>query len=551
MHEKLGLTGEGVTIAILDSGVDTTHPDLGGAVVAQHCFTHGGCEPGTDGGPDEGEIAFDDTGHGTHIAGVIASRGLISSHGMAPGAQLIAVRVLSDNQGRMSDWLAALDWLIDRFDVRPFEILNMSLGTSELYPWSCDESQQAMAVALAELEALGVSVFASSGNDGSSTSTPSPACNSDAIAVTASYDASWERLPESGTFANALGSEFADCFDAPATPETIACFANVGPQVRLAGPGALIVGPVPFAQDPLGSRTLAGTSQAAPVASAVAALILEQHGPMPSEVLHDLLAASGDPIVDWRSGRVLTRIDARIAVGSAQCLLALDGTACNDTDDCSQEDACIAERCTAGPPARDGMPCSDGNACTESDACMSGTCGGGKPMECAATRACRAGAFCRVGDGSCGEQKAAEGALCDDGDACTHHDFCSLGDCLGTPNCPEPDECIALWTCDPLLGACASLPREDGTACSEGECVSGECRDLDALPDEQAPATQGGGCRCGLDAREPCVASPGGRAPGACVLLASFLAGLARARRRSKLVTRGRRGGSSGFSRNR
>ncbi len=109
-RSTFGVNGAGVTIAVLDSGVDSSHPDLAKRIIAQHCFTHSACAPN---GTNEGESAQDVHGHGTRVTGILASQGSISPQGIAPGSAIVAVRVMDDlGQGWTSDVIAAIDWVI-------------------------------------------------------------------------------------------------------------------------------------------------------------------------------------------------------------------------------------------------------------------------------------------------------------------------------------------------------------------------------------------------------------------------------------------------------
>ncbi|EHR59580.1 S8 family serine peptidase [Saccharomonospora cyanea] len=109
-----GYTGEGVRVAVLDTGIDAGHPDLDDAVVEARDFT--------------GEGTTDDTqGHGTHVAGIIAGDGTASDgryKGVAPDADLVIGRVLDGNGSGQESWiLAGMEWAAQRADV-----VNMSLG---------------------------------------------------------------------------------------------------------------------------------------------------------------------------------------------------------------------------------------------------------------------------------------------------------------------------------------------------------------------------------------------------------------------------------------
>ena len=105
--QATGITGAGVTVAVFDTGIDSDHPDLQDDIVAQQCFCANadgsGCCPGgrtEASGPGGAE---DEQGHGTHVAGIITSGGRVAPRGMAPDADIVAVRVL-DLVGR--DFLA-------------------------------------------------------------------------------------------------------------------------------------------------------------------------------------------------------------------------------------------------------------------------------------------------------------------------------------------------------------------------------------------------------------------------------------------------------------
>ena len=113
-----GNTGHGVKVGIIDTGIDYTHPDLDGVYAGGYDFFNNDADP------------FDDNGHGTHVAGILAAEqnnaGVV---GVAPGASIYAYKVLSANgAGDYSDLIAALEraTLVDHVNV-----VNMSLGGSE------------------------------------------------------------------------------------------------------------------------------------------------------------------------------------------------------------------------------------------------------------------------------------------------------------------------------------------------------------------------------------------------------------------------------------
>ena len=106
---EYGYTGKGIKVAVIDTGVDTSHPDLAGVVVKKKDFTGTGYK--------------DDVGHGTHVAGTVAGRGSIY-RGVAPDAKIMAARVLTEEGGSDDDVLAGISWAA----YNGADIISLSLG---------------------------------------------------------------------------------------------------------------------------------------------------------------------------------------------------------------------------------------------------------------------------------------------------------------------------------------------------------------------------------------------------------------------------------------
>ncbi len=184
-QNELGLSGEDVRVAIMDTGVDYTHPDLGGGgfpndrVVAGHDFVGDdfnaqdpSAVPAPDGDPQ------DCNGHGTHVAGIVGARGEVT--GVAPDVVFGAYKVFGCAGSTTSDiMIAAMEQaLADDMDV-----LNMSIGSSHSWP------QYPTAVASDNLVDQGMVVVASIGNEGATGlySAGAPGLGEDVIGV-ASFD---------------------------------------------------------------------------------------------------------------------------------------------------------------------------------------------------------------------------------------------------------------------------------------------------------------------------------------------------------------------------
>ncbi|WP_394619182.1 S8 family peptidase [Lentzea sp. JNUCC 0626] len=147
-----GFTGKDVTVAILDTGVDETHPDLAGAVLESKNFS-------------DSATTDDMVGHGTHVASTVTGDGKYK--GIAPDAKLINGKVLGDfGGGRESDIIAGMEWAAAKA-----KVINMSLGSS----WP-EEGTDPMSLALNRLtEQTGALFVVAAGNSGGPIGSPASA----------------------------------------------------------------------------------------------------------------------------------------------------------------------------------------------------------------------------------------------------------------------------------------------------------------------------------------------------------------------------------------
>lgn len=152
------ITGKNVTIAIIDSGIDYTHPDLGNCTNTSHLA--GNCKvlPGYDYVNNDAD-ALDDEGHGTHVAGIAGANG--SAKGVAPDATLIAYKVLdSAGWAYASDVIAA----IENASAAGYDIISLSLGGN-------GNADDAMSTAVDAAVNAGSVVVIAAGNSGPAAST--------------------------------------------------------------------------------------------------------------------------------------------------------------------------------------------------------------------------------------------------------------------------------------------------------------------------------------------------------------------------------------------
>jgi len=149
-------TGAGVTVAFIDSGITAyQHPDLADArVLAFVDFVN------------QRSAKYDDNGHGTHVAGVIAGTGKLSAKkyaGMAPGASLVSLKVLDQNgEGNVGDILKALDWVYTNGKAYGVRVVNLSVGAAVTESYYTDP----LTLATKALVDKGVTVVAAAGNNG-------------------------------------------------------------------------------------------------------------------------------------------------------------------------------------------------------------------------------------------------------------------------------------------------------------------------------------------------------------------------------------------------
>ena len=304
-----GYAGAGQMIAILDTGVDSSHPFLAGKVVTQACFSNRGVDgaaslcpgdlgtlTGVAGAGEECSASIYGCSHGTHVAGIAAGlNGTIS--GVAPQASLIAIQVFTEFSGTTctdleltspcalswtSDQIAALSWLATQQGAYSIASANLSLGGSTYSDQAaCDAANTAEKNAIDVLRAAGIATVIAAGNGYSSTGISAPGCISSAVAVGATTDG-----------------------------DGVPSFSNSSPLLEFWAPGVSIQSSVPGTS--FGSAN--GTSMAAPHVAGAWALL---KGKAPSASVDQILAAlagSGVPVTDPRNSVTRPRIQVDAAL---------------------------------------------------------------------------------------------------------------------------------------------------------------------------------------------------------------------------------------------
>jgi PKD repeat protein len=237
--------GAGLSIAICDSGIDYNHARLGGGG-----FPNGKVLGGYDFGDSDADPGPSGEAHGTACAGIAAGDlGTVGDYigGVAYGAKLYALKITSGTGGSATtaDMIAAWDWCVTHKNDNPafpIMVISTSFGGGQYFA-TCDSAAPGMTAAANNANAAGISVLASSGNEGYCNALAWPSCISSVISVGAVYDAGFGHYypcVEGETCAAKIAS--GGCathyyVDDLTAPDKVTAYANVASFLTLFAPG--------------------------------------------------------------------------------------------------------------------------------------------------------------------------------------------------------------------------------------------------------------------------------------------------------------------------
>jgi exosortase/archaeosortase family protein len=313
--------GQGVAIAIVDTGIDYTHPKLSAKVIGGYNFGDDTTDP------------MDLYGHGTSCAGIAAGDTDATGDyigGVAYGGKLYAVKITYGSTGSAyeSDLIAGWEWCIThQYDDPnyPIMVINTSMGGGG-FTAACDDYSTATTNAAADAVAAGITIFASSGNNGFCNAIAFPSCISHVVAVGAVFDASLGTLgfcvdasscaPNQGTYASCSPNPIAWSYST--TPGRETPYSNTAPILGLFAPADMA-----YTTAKGGSyvSNFSGTSAASPYAAGAAAILQSAAKAKlgsflsPADV-RSILVNAGDNITDVKVNYGKKRINVGDAVNA-------------------------------------------------------------------------------------------------------------------------------------------------------------------------------------------------------------------------------------------
>jgi hypothetical protein len=417
-----GITGYGVNVAILDTGIDTDHPNLYDSYLGGYdCVNN-------DESPE------DDHGHGTHVAGIITSDGDVykDSKGVAPGTGIYMYKVC-DAQGHCYE--DDMECGMERAVLTDAKVMSISIGGGSYTSEDCDGDP--LAILVNQVADAGLTVVVAAGNGGRGVA--SPGCASGVIAVGA---------VDSG--------------------DSVPYWSGRGPALDIVAPGVSIYSTVRGG----GAGRMSGTSMAAPHLAGVVALLLQANPGLTTSDIKSALYDTATPVstcyqcLRWGSSGCQSQ-------GTVPCTSDITGAGVVDAYGAYASVQHLVPACSVD------ADCDDHLSCNGMERCDSGRCIPGTPTDCSAL-----GGDCTIGVcdevSGCIAQWKADGTSCpSDGVYCNGPETCQSGICTHiTPiDCGDGIACTS-DTCNEATDSCNHVWPECGLLLNGGSsdgCCGPQC----------------------------------------------------------------------------
>ena len=291
---KLGITGSGVTVAVLDSGLWET-PVL-------KLNTRG--KPRVIGRYDAirdvaDQEVFDASGHGTHMTSIIAHSGMVTADnkplgsykGIAPDVSLVSVKAFDDEgQGEFLDIVRGVQWVVDNRERLNIKVLNLSFSAPPRWPYWQDPINQAVMRAWA----AGITVIVAAGNSGPEPMTIGSPGNLPYVITVGAVTDSWTPDTRDDDYIPDFSAQGPTPY-AHIKPDIVAPGGHISGLTR---PGSSLIAELPQYLLKTGEFVMTGTSQASALVAGIAALMLQLEPELSPDDMKCMLMSSAEPAIN-------------------------------------------------------------------------------------------------------------------------------------------------------------------------------------------------------------------------------------------------------------
>ncbi|TCO74925.1 S8 family peptidase [Chromatocurvus halotolerans] len=316
-----GITGEGVTVAVLDSGLWETERITRNTRGSMRVLAR------YDAVTDRAGQSFDESGHGTHMTSIIAQSGEAktagggSFRGIAPDVGLISVKAFEANgQGDFLNIIRGLQWVLDNRDQYDIRVLNLSFAARPRWPYWLDPINQAVM----RLWQAGVVVVAAAGNEGPGSMTVGSPGNLPYVITVGSVTDSWTTDTENDDYI----PDFSSRGPTPSGHIKPDIVAPGGHMSGLTRPGSTLHTEFPEYRLSTGDFVMTGTSQSTAVVSGLVALLLQLDATLSPDDVKCMITSSANPAINadgklsyspFQQGSGYVNIHRAITLGDTGC----------------------------------------------------------------------------------------------------------------------------------------------------------------------------------------------------------------------------------------